>query len=356
MIAIISPFIITVQNAYNSSIQTNNIVKYYDLSKYHYSVTNNSNCPHEEYVENCKKIYEILDANGATYVDSQNLMIYYTMGGNPWGDPFIPVICVNKNYLQDYDITLKDGNILDLNKIKNKTYLVPPKYKDEDYNKYFFLEEYESLLVKEGMNYYNPSISDGYTFIEDPVILFIDGYNDLAIPWYPNTFFSEDEAMNNLFKEAGLDDGYAIYDTSQWVNSMKNQYKKDVIEAVGTLVIYTLMILVFLYQSVYLYMKEKKKVISVQYLLGYNRFKRYRKMIGMNIIPYGIVFIIAIIFLKISVFTVLCFIIPYSLVELFFMYYMIRKFEITTVVAVLMGNRKWFLCGKYKQLKCWFLF
>ncbi|GEM_PF-875381 len=370
MVVIIAPFLTTVLDATRSARVLYDVNKYHDLDKYRYNVEGIYNTDVSggfegitEFMKLQKKAMETIDAAGGVYIDTAQISMDFfdeyqrtynkaedkeninlvDISNRIFTKSYVPFIIVNKNYLKDYEITLEDGTILNLDSISKNTMLVPECRKHVKLGKYSGYtdgEKTEVMKVKDGMSYYNPDSTSQYPsrLIENPVILVINDYNVNLSPNQSNNYFPDLELMKEKLDEAGVKGRYSCANIAKFMENDVKYNTRILIKGIVTVVLYTFIMLVFLYQSVYLYMEETKRLISVQYVLGHGKLSRYSEIIVMNLAPHAFLFMISVIFLSIPINLIFNFCATFMVIELLFMIYMIKKFEKNTVIVVLKGE------------------
>jgi len=177
---------------------------------------------------------------------------------------------VNKEYLQDYEIRNEQGEIIDVDLISNNTIFIPEKYKDKNYIR--IINQYESIqevYVTFGRPFYNPDITASKATSEDPLVLLVVDDTFGIQPMYQYAHYKDVESLETTLKEMGYENKYRINDNSGIYDYYMKMYAKTFSKTVGIILLYAFIMLVFLYQSVYLYLEEIKKEISVKYLLGH---------------------------------------------------------------------------------------
>jgi len=99
-------------------------------------------------------------------------------------------------------------------------------------------------------------------------------------------------------------------------------YAKTFSKTVGIILLYAFIMLVFLYQSVYLYLEEIKKEISVKYLLGHRFWSRYSGLVIFNLSPHIILLLSAVGILKIPFNEAVLFVAVFMAIRIIFLVYL----------------------------------
>ncbi len=344
MILIISPFLSIMINGYNSTKSLCDIKKYHDREKYMYSINNIIfNNDIESYNEASKKIFEVANGNGAIYIDTHGILSDYFSGIDVNSIAYTPFLVANKQYLKECAIDKEKLKALDIDSIDENVILMPENRKSSNIGKVSQMSnEYNAKIldVDSGMEYYKPNLYCDYldSIFKDPIIILIEEPIDNLNVTFPYLYFSDKDKMRSAIDAVGLEDRYAFCNADSSTQRVINSYTKNISITIVTMIFYTFILLVFLYQSVYLYMEETKRLISVQYVLGHGKISRYSEIIVLNLAPHAFLFMISILFLSIPTKIIFTFCATFMIIEILFMMYMIKKFERNTVIVVLKGE------------------
>jgi len=174
---------------------------------------------------------------------------------------------------------------------------------------------------------------------DDPLVYiitdFLPGY---AQPMYQYARYRDVESLEATLKEMGYENKYRITDNSGIYDYYMKMYAKTFSKTVGIILLYVFIMLVFLYQSVYLHLEEIKKEISVKYLLGHRFWSRYSGLVIFNLSPHIILLLSAVGILKIPFNEAALFVAVFMAIEIIFLVYLIKKFEKNAVSMVLKGE------------------
>ncbi len=345
MAIIISPMISQVNKGIIASENLYNHLKYYDKENYRYTVSGTSktsiNSSMEESIKISKDYFKVLEKEKGTYTDfdfsnKENFTFSPEEQNN---ENILPHIVVNKEYLQDYEIRNEQGEIINVDSISNNTIFIPEKYKDKDYIRIINQDKsIEEVYVTFGRPFYNPDITASKATSEGPLVLLVVDDTFGIQPMYEYARYGDVESLEATLKEMGYENKYRITDNSGIYDYYMKIYAKTFSKTVGIILLYAFIMLVFLYQSVYLHLEEIKKEISVKYLLGHRFWSRYSGLVIFNLSPHIILLLSAVGILKIPFNEAALFVAVFMAIEIIFMVYLIKKFEKNAVSMVLKGE------------------
>lgn len=345
MAIIISPMISQVNKGMIASENLYNHLKYYDKENYRYTVSGTSKTSFNSSMEELEKIsedyFKVLEKEKGTYTDfdfsnKENFTFSPEEQNN---ENILPHIVVNKEYLQDYEIRNEQGEIINVDSISNNTIFIPEKYKDKDYISMINQDEsIEEVYVIFGRPFYNPDITASKATSEGPLVLLVVDDTFGIQPMYEYARYGDVESLEATLKEMGYENKYRITDNSGIYDYYMKIYAKTFSKTVGIILLYAFIMLVFLYQSVYLHLEEIKKEISVKYLLGHRFWSRYSGLVIFNLSPHIILLLSAVGILKIPFNEAALFVAVFMAIEIIFLVYLIKKFEKNAVSMVLKGE------------------
>lgn len=345
MAIIISPMISQVNKGIIASENLYNHLKYYDKENYRYTVSGTSKTSFNSSMEDIEKIsedyFKVLEKEKGTYTDFDfSNKANITFSNEDESENFVPSINVNKEYLRDYKIKNEQGEIIDVDSISTNTIFIPEKYKDKEAIKMINENElFEKVYVTFERPFYNPDITATRATSDDPLVYiitdFLPGY---AQPMYQYARYRDVESLEATLKEMGYENKYRITDNSGIYDYYMKMYAKTFSKTVGIILLYAFIMLVFLYQSIYLHLEEIKKEISVKYLLGHRFWSRYSGLVIFNLSPHIILLLSAVGILKIPFNEAALFVAVFMAIEIIFMVYLIKKFEKNAVSMVLKGE------------------
>lgn len=254
-----------------------------------------------------------------------------------------PFMSVNRKYLEQYEIEDIQGNVINLDKLKNGDLLIPEKYqfsslefipKQDDTNKY---------IIKNGNVYldYNPN---SYVHaISDPVVIYADKYDasmnlSASYMFHPKTKEKKSDYYEKILEDLIPESGYRVTDNKSYYQYFIDSITQKILKLSSILIIYLSVYLGFVYQSTFIFLDDCKKLLAIQYIQGVSKKERYRKIYYNNLVVYVIPFLISILFLKQSFFDSLFYFISIILLELGVTWFMIHCFEKKQFVSILKGE------------------
>lgn len=93
--------------------------------------------------------------------------------------------------------------------------------------------------------------------------------------------------------------------------------------------------LIFVFQSVFVYLDVYSRKLSVQYLQGYSYWKRFYEIYMINACAYIVAGIGAYISFDVSIFAIVAYILFFSAIEIVFEVYQIHRFEYRGIIQSL---------------------
>lgn len=346
MAIIISPMISQVNKGIIASENLYNRLKYHDKEKYRYTVSGTSKTSFKmcmaESIKISEDYFKVLEKEKGIYTDFDfsNKENFTSSSEEQSNENILPYIIVNKEYLRDYEIRNEQGEIIDVDLISNNILFIPEKYKDKDYVSMINQDKsIEEVYVTFERPFYNPDINAPMAVSEDPLVLLVTDFApEYVQPMYQYAYYGDVESLETTLKEMGYENKYRITDNSGIYNYYMKMYVKTFSKTIGIILLYAFIMLVFLYQSVYLHLEEVKKDISVKYLLGHRFWSRYRELVIFNLSPHIILLLSAVGILKVPFKEAALFVAVFMAIEIIFLVYLIKKFEKNAVSTVLKGE------------------
>ncbi|WP_346885492.1 DUF1430 domain-containing protein [Clostridium sp. UBA4395] len=346
MAIIISPMISQVSKGGDALENLYNRLKYHDKEQYRYSVSGTSKISikmgMDESIKISEDYFKALEKEKGiyTYFDFSNKENFIFSTKEQSNENIMPHIIVNKEYLRDYEIRNENGKIIDVDSISTNTIFIPEKYKGKDYVSMINQDKsIEEIYVTFERPFYNPDIIAPMAVSEDPSVLLVTDFApEYVQPMYRYAYYGDVESLETTLKEMGYENKYRITDNSGIYDYYMKMYAKTFSKTIGIILLYVFIMLVFLYQSVYLHLEEIKKEISVKYLLGHRFWSRYSGLVIFNLSPHIILLLSAVGILKIPFNEAALFVAVFMAIEIIFMVYLIKKFEKNAVSMVLKGE------------------
>ena len=177
-----------------------------------------------------------------------------------------PYIHANEYYLRNHNIKTLDGKKFDYNKYPHGALLVPEMYKDQDLSRY--PSSVEIVYIKNPGEFLNYHVEDIY-YLTNPIILLETEYSIFETR-ITNLGIKTDN-VSELKKELEELNGIKvnIINAKYYYDYFMDQSKSALIEFGVNLGIYLIVYLTLVFQSIFTYLEEKGKEISIYYIFGF---------------------------------------------------------------------------------------
>lgn len=345
MTIIISPMISEISNSLVTFENLYSHLKYYDKEKYRYTVIGTcktSSTGSDDGIEIFSDYFKVLEKEKGIYTkfdfsDKNTPLLTREEKSN---NNFIPYISVNKEYLHDYIIRSEDGDKIDINSLSEDTLLIPKKYKGKSLKNLGYINQCEKrIYVTFDKSFYNPNIvSPAKATVKDPIVFLVTNFSPAIQPMYDGVYYSDSETLSKTLDEMGYENKYRIFDNKGIYDYYIKAYFSKITRTLEIIFLYTFIMLVFLYQSLYLHLEDMKKEVSIKYLMGHRFWSRYMELIILNLTPNVILLILALGVLKIPFTKAFLFTITFMIIEIIFILYRIKNFEKNNISIVLKGE------------------
>ena len=238
--------------------------------------------------EKSKEIfYEYIDkavyCDFQTYFNSVDMLRYDDVSKD---DVYpYPIIRTNAVYLKDHDIRDLDGNKIDIEKIKEDTILVPEEFKNGDLAKYQKRNE-PVIYIKNNGKFYNYKLWQPYAL--DNPILYIQRTFSIVDNEIQSMFFKTDDpkVLKEELKPYNITLVSAQYRYDHYIMTFKEQ----LIDFGLIFIIYVILYLILIIQSILMFYNEHGKTIAVKYMLGKSKIKRYWELFSVSVLSYAVIF------------------------------------------------------------------
>ena len=238
--------------------------------------------------EKSKEIfYEYIDkavyCDFQTYFDNVDMLRYDDVSKD---DVYpYPMIRTNAVYLKDHDIRDLDGNKIDIEKIKEDTILVPEEFKNGDLAKYQKRNE-PVIYIKNNGQFYNYKLWQPYAL--DNPILYIQRTFSIVDNEIQSMFFKTDDpkVLKEELKPYNITLVSAQYRYDHYIMTFKEQ----LIDFGLIFIIYVILYLILIIQSILMFYNEHGKTIAVKYMLGKSKIKRYWELFSVSVLSYAVIF------------------------------------------------------------------
>ena len=196
-----------------------------------------------------------------------------------------PMIRTNAVYLKDHDIRDLDGNKIDIEKIKEDTILVPEEFKNGDLAKYQKRNE-PVIYIKNNGQFYNYKLWQPYAL--DNPILYIQRTFSFIDNEIQSMFFKTDDpkVLKEELKPYNITLVSAQYRYDHYIMTFKEQ----LIDFGLIFIIYVILYLILIIQSILMFYNEHGKTIAVKYMLGKSKIKRYWELFSVSVLSYAVIF------------------------------------------------------------------
>ncbi len=196
-----------------------------------------------------------------------------------------PMIRTNAVYLKDHDIRDLDGNKIDIEKIKEDTILVPEEFKNGDLAKYQKRNE-PVIYIKNNGQFYNYKLWQPYAL--DNPILYIQRTFSIVDNEIQSMFFKTDDpkVLKEELKPYNITLVSAQYRYDHYIMTFKEQ----LIDFGLIFIIYVILYLILIIQSILMFYNEHGKTIAVKYMLGKSKIKRYWELFSVSVLSYAVIF------------------------------------------------------------------
>lgn len=238
--------------------------------------------------EKSKEIfYEYIDkavyCDFQTYFDNVDMLRYDDVSKD---DVYpYPMIRTNAVYLKDHDIRDLDGNKIDIEKIKEDTILVPEEFKNGDLAKYQKRNE-PVIYIKNNGKFYNYKLWQPYAL--DNPILYIQRTFSFIDNEIQSMFFKMDDPK--VLKEELKPYNITLVSAQYRYDHYIMIFKEQLIDFGLIFIIYVILYLILIIQSILMFYNEHGKTIAVKYMLGKSKIKRYWELFSVSVLSYAVIF------------------------------------------------------------------
>lgn len=270
------------------------------------------------------------------HLDQQMIEFYETIGMEI---PY-PSIIVDYQYLKECSIRNEDGEVLDLSQITENTVFVPLHLKEEKFQTYTGLDQNGKntyYVTYEGA-FLAPDISGPKMLIENPVVFFITKYRSEIQPVYRSAFYSSYDDLSLVLSKYQMEPYFDIENYIVTHNYYMDSYIKSLITALGYLVLFSIIPMIFLYQGLSFHFNERRKEIALKYSMGSSFLSRYREMVLMHLLPYFVILLTVWTTLNVNVTIATSLVFYFIAIDLLFMAWIVRRFEKKSISLVLKGE------------------
>lgn len=245
----------------------------------------------------------------------------------------LPIIYVNKKYLENYHFVDNDNHDIDIDKINDQTILVPKKYQNKQIH-----ETGTIIKVKNTHQHYNLNLRQNAYYVDEPIIVIYTNSNS-TINSSQGLFLkakNRNELENAISKITDQD--YRILSVKADINNYNVKAQNIFINTFSKIVMCLALYALFIFQFASLYIQDNKKELSIMYLSGKTKFNRYGNIFISNLCIYLLIILIAVLYRKIMFMLCMEFAIIFFVFDMIFLLLFIRHFERKSIVANLKGE------------------
>ncbi len=339
-ILVITPLLTKLESGYRSFRDVNYRERKHDADLYRYNVS--LDIPMSDFDRIMKMFgdaFEISEKENAVLADFSDAdLSLFEEFDVELAPNTVSSIVVNTEYLKDYKILHEDGTVLDFKTLKGNTMLVPLELKGKPFTT-ISQKEYPKVYVEFQDSFYNPDISKRDHFkVKDPIVFYMKEYDASGMQTlYGAVYYSDLEGLRESFDEAGYGDALRVTDLRPVYDFYMGEYKQEALESLYIFALYLSVVLILLYEIIYLHLEEKRQLISIQYLLGKSYGERYRNLYLMSLVSYAVLIPYSLVFLKVSSVSLLALFSILILLEMILVSGLIKRFESTDMVKTIKG-------------------
>jgi len=339
-ILVITPLLTKLESGYRSFRDVNYRERKHDADLYRYNVS--LDIPMSDFDRIMKMFgdaFEISEKENAVLADFSDADLSLFEEFDVELPPnTVSSIVVNTEYLKDYKILHEDGTVLDFETLKGNTMLVPLELKGKPFTT-ISQKEYPKVYVEFQDSFYNPDISKRDHFkVKDPIVFYMKEYDASGMQTlYGAVYYSDLEGLRESFEAAGYLDALRVTDLRPVYDFYMGEYKQEALESLYIFALYLSVVLILLYEIIYLHLEEKRQLISIQYLLGKSYGERYRNLYLMSLVSYAVLIPYSLVLLKVSSVSLLVLFSILILLEMILVSGLIKRFESTDMVKTIKG-------------------
>lgn len=240
-----------------------------------------------------EKIFKFMIENGAIYQDFESYeSIMYSQLENP-DDSFImafkPFIIANDVYLSNYEMIDTEGNSIHVKDYKDETMFVPKGTElQEETIGYYCTTNCTIVPIQSGTTFWNQNVNDEIRSLRDPIVVYRPQVDMSSYGAYRLNIKDPkvEVKLKEFLKENQLDKVVSLNHTSKDYDIRIEKYKDDLLFLMPLLVTYGFVVLIFIYQSCFIYFMQNNQKFAIRYMLGNSFLERHGDMIFQNLIIY----------------------------------------------------------------------
>lgn len=240
-----------------------------------------------------EKIFKFMIENGAIYQDFESYeSIMYSQLENP-DDSFImafkPFIIANDVYLSNYEMIDTEGDSIHVMDYKDETMFVPKGTElQEETIGYYCTTNCTIVPIQSGTTFWNQNVNDEIRSLRDPIVVYRPQVDTSSYGAYRLNIKDPkvEVKLKEFLKENQLDKVVSLNHTSKDYDIRIEKYKDDLLFLIPLLVTYGFVVLIFIYQSSFIYFMQNNQKFAIRYMLGNSFLERHGDMIFQNLIIY----------------------------------------------------------------------
>lgn len=248
-----------------------------------------------------------------------------------------PFVIANENYLKSFNLKDEKGNALDYNNLDDVALLIPDNMNEDVLkDKSYYCDDCDTVKIKSGytlVDYRMNSLSKTST---NPMIVFMRNPNDVFsfdVKTSKKAFIQDINKNGDMLGNTWIAETNDDYDIS---------YERGFDENISfftLLVLYCCIILVVVYQNIFIYFIGNKNEFVIKYLMGANFIQRHGKMLLHNVYIYVPLTIWLYYINHLNLSLILMILIIAICIEIVFIYYLTRIFEKEKLIEILKNGQ-----------------
>ena len=289
-----------------------------------------------------KEVNAYMKDHGAIYQDFDESFVWQEIAKEDPESKRTPYIIVNKAYLKPYHIKDLSGNEVDLNTIDKVTLFQPEGVEILQDAFTYCNEECEVITIQSGTRYWDTFLNSYTRSLKDPLIVYrpvvsadMSGSNGHHLVL---TDESVEKEFQSFLDEKGLTQMITYQKTTDDYDHLVESYKDKVLYTIPLLIVYVCVMLVFIYQIVYMYFEQHKQRFVLQYMLGDHFFHRHGKILYWSILSYAVIMISVYQLSELSIQNIMTTIFIMLVFEFIAQFELIHRIEKQKMVEIMKGE------------------
>lgn len=289
-----------------------------------------------------KEVNTYMEEHGAIYQDFNESFVWQEIAKEEPESKRTPYIIANQAYLKPYHIKDLNGNDINLNAIDKVTLFQPEGVEILQDAFAYCGEECEVITIQSGTRYWDTFLNSYTRSLKDPLIVYrpvvsadMTGSNGHHLVLTDESVEKEFQAFLN---EKELTQMITYQKTTDDYDMLMESYKDKVLYTIPLLIIYVCVMLVFIYQIVYMYFEQYKQRFVLQYMLGDHFFQRHGMMLYWNVLSYAVIMVGVYHISELSVVSIIITVFVMLLFEFIAQYGLIHRIEKQKMVEIMKGE------------------